>query len=203
MRVAREETFGPVAPLFRFKTEAEAIALANDTEFGLAAYFYARDIGRVWRVAEALEYGMVGVNTGLISTEVAPFGGVKQSGIGREGSKYGIEDYLEIKYALALGLAEECGPPLHAIGNMRNVFAHRLSAKLSKDRVDGFYKTFSANDKGVVQATYERLQQAATAPKRPALRKLEPKDQFVFLATSLRSMLQAQIILARGSTSDA
>ena len=94
----REETFGPVAPLFRFKTEAEAIALANDTEFGLAAYFYGRDIARVWRVAEALESGIVGINTGSISTEVAPFGGVKQSGIGREGSKYGIEEYLEIKY---------------------------------------------------------------------------------------------------------
>ena len=98
MRVAREETFGPVAPLFRFATEDEAIAMANDTEFGLAAYFYSRDIGRCWRVGEALEYGMVGVNTGLISNEVAPFGGVKQSGLGREGSKYGIEDYLEIKY---------------------------------------------------------------------------------------------------------
>ena len=98
MLVAREETFGPVAPLFRFKTEDEAIALANDTEFGLAAYFYSRDIGRIWRVAEALEYGIVGINTGLISTEVAPFGGVKESGIGREGSKYGIEEFLEIKY---------------------------------------------------------------------------------------------------------
>jgi succinate-semialdehyde dehydrogenase/glutarate-semialdehyde dehydrogenase len=98
MRCAREETFGPVAPLFRFKTEADAIALANATEFGLAGYFYSRDIGRVWRVAEALEYGMVGVNTGIISNEVAPFGGVKQSGIGREGSKYGIEEYLEVKY---------------------------------------------------------------------------------------------------------
>jgi len=98
MRVAREETFGPVAPLFRFETEAEAVAMANDTEFGLAAYFYSRDIGRCWRVGEALEYGMVGVNTGLISNEVAPFGGVKQSGLGREGSKYGIEEYLEIKY---------------------------------------------------------------------------------------------------------
>ena len=98
MKVAREETFGPVAPLFRFKTEDEAVKLANDTEFGLAAYFYARDIGRVWRVAEALEYGIVGINTGIISTEVAPFGGVKESGIGREGSKYGIEDYLEVKY---------------------------------------------------------------------------------------------------------
>ncbi len=98
MRCAREETFGPVAPLFRFKTEADAIALANATEYGLAGYFYSRDIGRVWRVAEALEYGMVGVNTGAISNEVAPFGGVKQSGIGREGSKYGIEEYLEIKY---------------------------------------------------------------------------------------------------------
>jgi len=98
MRVAREETFGPVAPLFRFETEVQAIAMANDTEFGLAAYFYSRDIGRCFRVGEALEYGMVGVNTGLISNEVAPFGGVKQSGVGREGSKYGLEEYLEIKY---------------------------------------------------------------------------------------------------------
>ncbi|MDQ5877911.1 MAG: succinate-semialdehyde dehydrogenase / glutarate-semialdehyde dehydrogenase, partial [Pseudomonadota bacterium] len=98
MRVAREETFGPVAPLFPFQTEEEAIAMANDTEFGLAAYFYSRDVGRCFRVGEALEYGMVGVNTGLISNEVAPFGGVKQSGIGREGSKYGLEEYLEIKY---------------------------------------------------------------------------------------------------------
>ena len=98
MLIFREETFGPVAPIFRFKTEEEAIQLANDTEFGLAAYFYGRDIGRVWRVAEALEYGIVGINEGLISTEVAPFGGVKESGNGREGSKYGIEDYLEIKY---------------------------------------------------------------------------------------------------------
>jgi succinate-semialdehyde dehydrogenase/glutarate-semialdehyde dehydrogenase len=102
MLVAREETFGPVAPLFRFKTEEEAIALANDTPFGLAAYFYGRDVGRVWRVAEALESGMVGVNTGIISTEVAPFGGVKESGLGREGSKYGIEEFLEIKY-ISLG----------------------------------------------------------------------------------------------------
>jgi len=93
-----EETFGPVAPLIRFSTEEEVIRLCNDTEFGLSAYFYARDIGRIWRVAEALEFGMVGINDGLISTEVAPFGGVKQSGLGREGSKYGIEDYLEIKY---------------------------------------------------------------------------------------------------------
>jgi succinate-semialdehyde dehydrogenase/glutarate-semialdehyde dehydrogenase len=98
MRVAREETFGPVAPLFRFASEAEAVAMANDTEFGLAAYFYSRDVARCWRVGEALEYGMVGVNTGLISNEVAPFGGIKQSGLGREGSKYGIDDYLEIKY---------------------------------------------------------------------------------------------------------
>jgi succinate-semialdehyde dehydrogenase/glutarate-semialdehyde dehydrogenase len=102
MEIAQTEIFGPVATLFRFKDEAEAIRIANDTPFGLAAYFYARDIGRVMRVAEALEYGMIGVNEGLISTEVAPFGGVKESGIGREGSKYGIEDYLEIKY-LALG----------------------------------------------------------------------------------------------------
>ncbi|MBS1143176.1 MAG: NAD-dependent succinate-semialdehyde dehydrogenase [Proteobacteria bacterium] len=98
MKVAREETFGPVAPLFRFDTEAEAIAMANDTEFGLAAYFFSRNVGRCWRVGEALEYGMVGINTGMISNEVAPFGGIKQSGLGREGSKYGIEDYLEIKY---------------------------------------------------------------------------------------------------------
>jgi succinate-semialdehyde dehydrogenase/glutarate-semialdehyde dehydrogenase len=98
MKVTREETFGPVAPLFRFKDEAEAIRMANDTEFGLASYFFARDIGRVWRVSEGLEYGMVGINTGLISNEVAPFGGVKESGLGREGSKYGIEDYLVIKY---------------------------------------------------------------------------------------------------------
>lgn len=97
MRVAREEIFGPVAPLFRFKTEAEAIAMANDTEYGLASYFFTRDVGRVFRVSSALEYGMVGVNTGLISTEVAPFGGVKSSGLGREGSKYGIDEYLEIK----------------------------------------------------------------------------------------------------------
>ena len=98
MTVAHEETFGPLAAIIRFETEAEVIALANDTEFGLAAYFYARDLGRVWRVAEALESGIVGVNTGLISTEIAPFGGVKQSGTGREGSKYGIDDYLEVKY---------------------------------------------------------------------------------------------------------
>jgi len=103
MRVTREETFGPVAPLFRFSTEEEAIALANATEFGLASYFYSRDIGRIFRVGEALEYGMVGVNTGLISNEVAPFGGIKQSGLGREGSKYGLEEYLEVKY-LCLGL---------------------------------------------------------------------------------------------------
>ena len=100
--IFREETFGPVAPLFRFKTEEEAIRLANDTEFGLAAYFYSRDVGRIFRVAEALEYGMVGINEGIISTEVAPFGGMKSSGLGREGSHYGIEEYLEVKY-LALG----------------------------------------------------------------------------------------------------
>ena len=102
-KVSKEETFGPLAPLFRFKDEAEVIELANDTEFGLASYFYARDLSRVFRVAEALEYGMVGINTGLISNEVAPFGGVKASGLGREGSKYGIEEYLEIKY-LCLGV---------------------------------------------------------------------------------------------------
>jgi succinate-semialdehyde dehydrogenase/glutarate-semialdehyde dehydrogenase len=104
MAVAREETFGPVAPLFRFRTEQDALRMANDTEFGLAAYFYSRDIGRVWRVAEALEYGMVGINTGLISNEVAPFGGVKQSGIGREGSKYGIEEFLVVKYLCMAGM---------------------------------------------------------------------------------------------------
>jgi succinate-semialdehyde dehydrogenase / glutarate-semialdehyde dehydrogenase len=104
MLMAREETFGPVAPLFRFDTEAEAIRLANDTEFGLAAYFYTRDLARSWRVAEALEYGIVGLNTGLISTEVAPFGGIKESGIGREGSKYGILDYTELKYLCVGGL---------------------------------------------------------------------------------------------------
>src|SRR6266508_518713 len=104
MAVAREETFGPVAPLFRFATEAEAIALANDTEFGLAAYFYGRDIARVWRAAEALDYGIVGINTGIISTEVAPFGGVKESGIGREGSKYGLDEFLEIKYLCRGGI---------------------------------------------------------------------------------------------------
>ncbi len=98
MRLAHEETFGPVAPIFRFQTEEEVIAMSNDTEFGLASYFYSKNIDRVWRVAEQLEYGMVGINTGIISTEVAPFGGIKQSGIGREGSKYGIEDYIEIKY---------------------------------------------------------------------------------------------------------
>ncbi len=103
MKVTKEETFGPVAPLFRFKTEEEGVAMANDTEFGLASYFYARDIGRIWRVGEGIESGMVGVNTGLISNEVAPFGGVKQSGIGREGSKYGIEEYLEVKY-LCIGI---------------------------------------------------------------------------------------------------
>ncbi len=104
MRVAREETFGPVAPLFKFDTEAEVLAQANATEFGLAAYFFSRDVGRIFRVAEALETGMVCVNSGLLSTEVAPFGGVKQSGLGREGSRYGIEDYLEVKYVCLAGL---------------------------------------------------------------------------------------------------
>ncbi len=102
MLITREETFGPVAPLYRFKNEAEAIKMANDTEFGLAAYFYSRDIGRIWRVAEALEYGIVGINEGIISTEIAPFGGMKESGIGREGSHYGIDEFLEVKY-LCLG----------------------------------------------------------------------------------------------------
>ncbi len=104
MKVAREETFGPVAPVFKFKTEAEALALANDTEFGLASYFYARDMGRVWRIAEGIESGIVGINVGIISNEVGPFGGVKQSGLGREGSKYGIEDFLELKYLCMGGI---------------------------------------------------------------------------------------------------
>ena len=105
MAIAREETFGPVAPLFRFRTEEEAIRAANDTEYGLAAYFYTRDLARSWRVAEALEYGIVGINSGLVSTEVAPFGGVKESGLGREGSRYGIEDFLEVKYLCIGGVA--------------------------------------------------------------------------------------------------
>ena len=104
MKVTREETFGPVAPLYRFETEEQALEMANDTEFGLAAYFYSRDIGRIWRVMEGLEYGIVGVNEGIISTEVAPFGGMKESGVGREGSKYGIEDFLEVKYGLIGGI---------------------------------------------------------------------------------------------------
>ncbi|WP_127114813.1 NAD-dependent succinate-semialdehyde dehydrogenase [Shimia sediminis] len=104
MKVAREETFGPVAPLFKFEDEAEVIAMANDSEFGLASYFYSNDLARVWRVAEGLESGMVGINTGLISTEVAPFGGIKQSGLGREGSKYGTEDFLEVKYLCMGGI---------------------------------------------------------------------------------------------------
>jgi succinate-semialdehyde dehydrogenase/glutarate-semialdehyde dehydrogenase len=104
MRLAREEIFGPVAPIFSFKEEAEAVRMANDTEFGLAAYFYSRDIARAWRVAEALDYGMVGVNSGMISNEVAPFGGIKQSGLGREGSRHGIEEYLEMKYVAMAGL---------------------------------------------------------------------------------------------------
>ena len=104
MRVFREEIFGPVAPLFRFRTEEDAIAMANDTEFGLACYFYSRDVGRIWRVAEGLEYGIVGINEGIISNEMAPFGGIKESGQGREGSKYGLDDYLEIKYMCVGGI---------------------------------------------------------------------------------------------------
>ena len=103
MLVAKEETFGPLAPLFRFHTDEEVIGMANDTEFGLACYFYSRDIARIWRVAEKLEYGMVGINTGVISNEVAPFGGVKQSGIGREGSKYGMDEYMVMKYLCLAG----------------------------------------------------------------------------------------------------
>jgi len=105
MLAMREETFGPVAPLVKFETEDEVVKLANSTEFGLAAYFYSRDIARAWRVAERLESGIVGINEGIISTEVAPFGGVKESGIGREGSKYGLEDYMEIKYLCFGGIS--------------------------------------------------------------------------------------------------
>jgi succinate-semialdehyde dehydrogenase/glutarate-semialdehyde dehydrogenase len=103
-KISKEETFGPVAPVFRFETEEEAVRLANDTEFGLASYFFARDLGRIFRVAEGLEYGMVGINSGLISTELAPFGGVKESGLGREGSRHGVEEFTEIKYLLMAGL---------------------------------------------------------------------------------------------------
>ena len=106
MQVAKEETFGPLAPVFKFETEEEVIAYANDTEFGLASYFYTQDLGRAMRVSDALAYGMVALNTGILSNEVAPFGGIKQSGLGREGSKYGIEDYLEIKYVLLGGLSK-------------------------------------------------------------------------------------------------
>jgi succinate-semialdehyde dehydrogenase/glutarate-semialdehyde dehydrogenase len=104
MRVFSEEIFGPVAPIFTFETEVEAIEMANDTEFGLAAYFYSRDIGRIYRVAEKLEYGIIGINEGIISNEMAPFGGVKESGNGREGSKYGLDDYLDIKYMCIGGI---------------------------------------------------------------------------------------------------
>jgi len=104
MKVAHEETFGPLAPVIRFETEEMAVALANDTEFGLAAYFYSRDIGRIWRIAEGIEAGIIGINTGIISTEVAPFGGVKESGIGREGSHYGIEEFVETKYLCIGGI---------------------------------------------------------------------------------------------------
>ena len=104
MAVAREETFGPLSPVFRFADETEAVRMANDTEYGLACYFYTRDLGRAFRVSEALQYGLVGVNEGIITTEVAPFGGMKESGVGREGSRYGIEDYLSIKYTCIGGL---------------------------------------------------------------------------------------------------
>jgi succinate-semialdehyde dehydrogenase/glutarate-semialdehyde dehydrogenase len=104
MDLAHEEIFGPVAPLFKFRTEAEALKMANATEYGLAAYFYTRDIGRVWRLSEGLEYGILGINTGIISTAVAPFGGMKASGIGREGSKYGLDEYLELKYLCMGGI---------------------------------------------------------------------------------------------------
>ena len=111
MAVFSEETFGPLAPLFRFSSEADVVEMANDTPFGLAAYFYANDLGRVWRVAEALEYGMVGVNEGAISTEVAPFGGVKESGLGREGSHYGTDEFIELKYCLMGGLGVDSTLP--------------------------------------------------------------------------------------------
>jgi succinate-semialdehyde dehydrogenase/glutarate-semialdehyde dehydrogenase len=104
MAMSREETFGPVAGLHRFSSEEEAVRIANDTPYGLAAYFYSRDVGRIWRVSEGLEYGIVGINTGFISTEVAPFGGMKESGIGREGSKYGIDEWLELKYLALAGI---------------------------------------------------------------------------------------------------
>jgi succinate-semialdehyde dehydrogenase/glutarate-semialdehyde dehydrogenase len=104
MQFAREEIFGPVAPVFRFETEEEALRLANDTEYGLACYFYTRDLGRTFRVSEALQYGIVGVNEGLVTTEVAPFGGVKESGLGSEGSKYGLQDYLDVKYTCIGGI---------------------------------------------------------------------------------------------------
>jgi len=104
MAIAKEEIFGPIAPLYRFESEEEAIKLANDTPYGLAAYFFARDIGRIWRAAEALEYGMIGINEGVFSTEVAPFGGVKESGLGREGSKYGIDEFIEVKYLCMGGI---------------------------------------------------------------------------------------------------
>jgi len=104
MKITREETFGPVAPLYRFSNDSEAIVMANDTAFGLAAYFYSRDVGRIFRAAEALEFGIIGVNSGMISTEVAPFGGMKESGIGREGGKYGINEFLETKYLCVGGI---------------------------------------------------------------------------------------------------
>jgi succinate-semialdehyde dehydrogenase/glutarate-semialdehyde dehydrogenase len=104
MLIAREETFGPVAPLFKFEDEADVVRLANDTPFGLAAYFYTRDLGRAWRVAEALQYGVVGINEGIVSSELAPFGGMKESGLGREGSHHGIEEFVEIKYVMMGGL---------------------------------------------------------------------------------------------------
>ena len=132
MRFATEETFGPVAPLFRFETEQEVIEQANDTIFGLAAYFFTRDYARVWRVSEALEYGIVGINTGLISNEVGPFGGVKQSGLGREGSKYGIEEYLEIKY-LCLDLLRPSPGAHGASGRM----ALRVSDVYERDSAVG------------------------------------------------------------------
>ena len=124
--MASEETFGPLAPVFKFKTEGEAIQLANDTEFGLASYFYTTDINRIWRVSEALEYGMVGINEGVISNEVAPFGGVKESGLGREGSHYGIDDFMELKYICMGGLKQltQINCWLSEFNYCSNIFKH-------------------------------------------------------------------------------
>ena len=134
MLVAREETFGPVAPLFRFKTEADVIAMANDTPFGLAAYFYARDVGRVWRVAEALECGIIGINEGIISSEVAPFGGVKESGLGREGSHQALEEFVEMKYMLMGDRVSAPGRSAADASGARAPSAQRLDDRQGESR---------------------------------------------------------------------